>query len=109
MSLTPILWQEPDKSLLEEVIRLDLPMCNRIREDLLGGVAFPLLSANVMYGVLSKRLHQSDAGADLYVGNDEGDAVIKFYETLARRYGYTMTKLKRDYQVAYSEMLGSGG
>ena len=24
-------------------------------------------------------------------------------------YGYTMTKLKRDYQVAYSDMLRSGG
>ena len=102
-------WQEPDKSMLQQVIGLDIPICNRIREDLLGGVVFPRLSANVMYGVLSQRLHQSDAGRDLYVGDDEGDAVIKFYETLARRYGYTMTKLKRDYQVAYSEMLGSGG
>ena len=102
-------WQEPDKSMLQQVIGLDIPICNRIREDLLGGVAFPRLSANVMYGVLSQRLHQSDAGRDLYVGDDEGDAVIKFYEALARRYGYTMTKLKRDYQVAYSEMLRSGG
>ena len=102
-------WQEPDKSMLQQVIGLDIPICNRIREDLLGGAVFPRLSANVMYGVLSQRLHQSDAGRDLYVGDDEGDAVIKFYETLARRYGYTMTKLKRDYQVAYSEMLGSGG
>ena len=40
-------------------------------------VTFPLLSANVMYGVLSKRLHQSDAGTDLYVGDDEGDAVLR--------------------------------
>lgn len=95
--------------MLQQVIGLDIPTCNQIREDLLGGVVFPRLSANVMYGVLSQRLHQSDAGRDLYVGDDEGDAVIKFYETLARRYGYTMTKLKRDYQVAYSEMLGSGG
>ena len=102
-------WQEPDKSMLQQVIGLDIPICNRIRKDLLGGAVFPRLSANVMYGVLSQRLHQSDAGRDLYVGDDEGDAVIKFYETLARRYGYTMTKLKRDYQVAYSEMLGSGG
>ena len=102
-------WQEPDKSMLQQVIGLDIPICNRIREDLLGGAVFPRLSANVMYGVLSQRLHQSDAGRDLYVGDDEGDAVIKFYETLARRYGYTMTKLKRDYQVAYSEMLSSGG
>jgi len=95
--------------MLQQVIGLDIPICNQIREDLLGGGVFPRLSANVMYGVLSQRLHQSDAGRDLYVGDDEGDAVIKFYETLARRYGYTMTKLKRDYQVAYSEMLGSGG
>ena len=102
-------WQEPDKSMLQQVIGLDIPICNRIRKDLLGGAVFPRLSANVMYGVLSQRLHQSDAGRDLYVGDDEGDAVIKFYETLARRYGYTMTKLKRDYQVAYSEMLSSGG
>ena len=102
-------WQEPDKSMLQQVIGLDIPICNRIRKDLLGGAVFPRLSANVMYGVLSQRLHQSDAGRDLYVGDDEGDAVIKFYEALARRYGYTMTKLKRDYQVAYSEMLGSGG
>lgn len=101
--------KEPDKSMLQQVIGLDIPTCNQIREDLLGGVVFPRLSANVMYGVLSQRLHQSDAGRDLYVGDDEGDAVIKFYETLARRYGYTMTKLKRDYQVAYSEMLSSGG
>ena len=102
-------WQEPDKSMLQQVIGLDIPICNRIRKDLLGGAVFPRLSANVMYGVLSQRLHQSDAGRDLYVGDDEGDAVIKFYEALARRYGYTMTKLKRDYQVAYSEMLRSGG
>ena len=95
--------------MLQQVIGLDIPICNRIREDLLGGGVFPRLSANVMYGVLSQRLHQSDAGTDLYVGDDEGDDVIKFYETLARRYGYTMTKLKRDYQVAYSEMLSSGG
>ena len=101
-------WQEPDKSMLQQVIGLDIPICNRIRKDLLGGAVFPRLSANVMYGVLSQRLHQSDAGRDLYVGDDEGDAVIKFFETLARRYGYTMTKLKRDYQVAYSEMLSSG-
>jgi hypothetical protein len=89
-------------------MRLDLPMCKRIREDLLGGVAFPLLSANVMHGVLSKRLHQSDGGADLYVGNDEGDAVFKFYETLAERYGYTIRSLKREEQVAYEESLKSG-
>ena len=94
--------------MLQQVIGLDVPICNRIRQDLLEGGAFPRLSANVMYGVLSQRLHQSDAGGT-YVGDDEGDAVIKFYETLARRYGYTMTKLKRDYQVAYSEMLRSGG
>ena len=68
--LTQMLWQEPDKTLLQEVMRLDLPMCNQIRRDLLDGVAFPLLGANVMYGVLSKRLHQSDAGTDLYVGDD---------------------------------------
>ena len=109
MILTPILSQQPDKTLLQEVMRLDLPMCNQIREDLLGGVAFPLLSANVMYGVLSKRLHQSDAGADLYVGNDEGDAVIKFYETLAERYGYTIRALKREEQVAYEQSLKSDG
>ena len=109
MILTPILWQEPDKTLLQEVMRLDLPMCNRIREDLLGGVAFPLLSANIIYGVLSKRLHQSDAGADLYVGNDEGDAVIKFYETLAERYGYTIRTLRREEQVAYEQSLKSDG
>ena len=109
--------------MLQQVIGLDIPICNQIREDLLGGGVFPRLSANVMYGVLSQRLHQSDAGTDLYVGDDEGDDVIKFCETLARRYGYTMTKLKRDYrrsgytltklkrdyQVAYSEMLRSGG
>ena len=88
---------------------MDLPMCNQIREDLLGGVAFPLLSANVMYGVLSKRLHQSDAGEDLYVGNDEGDAVIKFYETLAETYGYTIRVLKREEQVAYEQSLKSDG
>jgi hypothetical protein len=29
-----------------------------------------------MYSVVSKRLNQSDAGTDLYVGDDEGDAVI---------------------------------
>ena len=109
MILTPILSQEPDKTLLQEVMRLDLPMCNQIRDDLLGGVAFPLLSASVMYGVLSKRLHQSDAGADLYVGNDEGDAVIKFYETLAKRYGYTIRTLKREEQVAYEQSLKSDG
>ena len=75
----------------------------RFREDLLGGVVFPLLSANVMYGVFSKRLHQSDGGADVYVGNDEGDAVIKFYETLAEIYGYTighwLLSLQRPYGV----------
>ena len=86
---------------------MDLPMCHQIREDLLGGVTFPLLSANVMYGVLSKRLHQSDAGTDLYVGDDEGDAAIKFYEALAKKYGYTITALKREDQVAYTRMLES--
>ena len=44
------------------------------------------IRALVIRGVLSKRLHLSDAGADLFVGSDEGDAVIKFYETLAERY-----------------------
>ena len=61
-------------------------MCNRIREDLLGEVKFPFLAANLMYGVLSKRIHQRDGGTDLYVGDDEGDIVIKFYETLAEKY-----------------------
>jgi hypothetical protein len=56
---------------------------------------FPLLSANVMYGVLSKTLHQPDAGTDLYVGDDVGDAVIKFYEALTKKYGYTITVLER--------------
>ena len=88
---------------------MDLPMCNRIREDLLGGVAYPMYFANVRYGVLSTRLEQSDGGTDLYVGNDEGDAVIKFYETLAERYGYTIRSLKREEQVAYEESLKSGG
>jgi hypothetical protein len=101
--LTQVRWQEPDKTLLQEVMRLDLSMCNQIREELLGGVVFPLLSANVMYGVLSKRLHQSDAGTDLYVGDDEGDAVIKFYGALAEKYGFTITALKREEQVAYSQ------
>ena len=87
--LTQMLRQEPDRTLLQEVMRLDLPMCNQVREDLLDGVALPLLSANVMYGVLSKRLHQSDAGTDFLVGDDEGDAVIKFYEALTKKYGYT--------------------
>ena len=109
--LTQMLWQEPDKTLLQEVMRLDLPMCNQIREDLLGGVAFPLLSANVMYGVLSKRLHQSDTGTDLYVvlyvGDDEGDVVIKFYEALDKKYGYTITALKREEQVAYTQLFES--
>ena len=109
MVITPILWQEPDKTLLQEVMRLDLPVCNRIREELLGGVAFPLLSANIIYGVLSKRLHQSNAGADLYVGNDEGDAVFKFYKTLAERYGYMIRYLGREEQAAYEESLKSGG
>jgi len=81
--------------LIQDVIRLNLPICIHIREDLLGGVEFPMFSANVMYGVLSKRLHQSDAGTDLFVGDDEGDSVIKFYRTLATKYGYTMTELKR--------------
>jgi hypothetical protein len=94
--LTQMLWQEPDKTLLQEVMRLDLPMCHQIREDLLGGVTFPSLSANVMYGVLSKRLHQSDAGTDLYVGDDEGGS-----------YGLTITALKREDQVAYTRMLES--
>ena len=94
--LTQMLWQEPDKTLLQEVMRLDLPMCNQIRKDLLDGVAFPSLSANVMYGVLSKRLHQSDAGTDLYVGDDEGGS-----------YGLTITALKREDQVAYTRMLES--
>ena len=102
-----MLWQEPDKTLLQEVMRLDLPMCNQIREDLLDGVAFPLLSANVMYGVLSKRLHQSDTGTDLYVGDDEGDVVNKFYEALAKKYGYTITALKREEQVAYTQLFES--
>ena len=105
--LTQMLWQEPDKTLLQEVMRLDLPMCNQIRKDLLDGVAFPLLSANVMCGVLSKRLHQSDAGTDLYVGDDEGDVVIKFYEALAKKYGYTITALKREEQVAYTQLFES--
>lgn len=86
---------------------MDLPMCKQIREDILGGVAFPLLSVNVMYGVLSKKLHQSDAGTNLYVGDDEGKAVIKFYETLAEKYGYTMTVLKREEQVAYTQLFES--
>ena len=44
----------------------------------------------------------------MYVGNDEGDAVIKFYETLAERYGYTIRTLRREEQVAYEESLKSG-
>ena len=107
--LTSRVWQEPDKTLLQDVMRLNLPICNHIREDLLGGVAFPVLSASVMYGVLSKKLHQSDAGTDLYVGDDEGDAVIEFYQALAERYGYTLTQLKRDEQVAYENLVKSGG
>ena len=91
MNQTQMLWQKSKRTLLQEVMRLDLPMCNQIREDLLDGVAFPLLSANVMCGVLSKRLHQSDAGTDLYVGDDEGDVVIKFYEALAKKFGYSTT------------------
>jgi hypothetical protein len=75
-------------------------MCNQIREDLLDGVTFPLLSANVMYGVLSERLHHPDAGTDLYAGDDEGDAVIRFYEALAKKYGYTITGLKREEKMA---------
>ena len=106
---TSRVWQETDKTLLQDVMRLNLPICNHIREDLLGGVAFPVLSASVMYGVLSKKLHQSDAGSDLYVGDDEGDAVIQFYQALAKRYGYSMTKLKRDEQVAYENLVKSGG
>ena len=98
--LTQMLWQEPDKTLLQEVMRLDLPMCNQIREDLLDGVVFPSLSANVMY-------HQSDAGTDLYVGDDEGDVVIKFYEALAKKYGYTITVLKKEEQVAYTQLFES--
>lgn len=81
---------------------MNLPVCNRIREDLLGGVKFPFLAANLMYGVLSKRIHQSDGGTDLYVGDDEGDIVIKFFETLAEKYGYTMRVLSREEQVAYA-------
>ena len=46
--LTQMLWQKSKRTLLQEVMRLDLPMCHQIREDLLGGVTFPLLSANVM-------------------------------------------------------------
>ena len=107
--LTSRVWQEPDKTMLQDVIRLNFPICNHIREDLLGGVAFPVLSASVMYGVLSKKLHQSDAGTDLYVGDDEGDAVIEFYKALAERYGYRLTQLKRDEQVAYENLVKSGG
>ena len=107
--LTSRVWQEPDKTLLQDVMRLNLPICNHIREDLLGGVAFPMLSASVMYGVLSKKLHQSDAGSDLYVGDDEGEAVIKFYQALAKRYNYELRQLKRDEQVAYENLVKSGG
>ena len=86
---------------------MNLPVCNRIREDLLGGVKFPFLAANLMYGVLSKRIHQSDGGTDLYVGDDEGDVVNKFYEALAKKYGYTITVLKREEQVAYTQLFES--
>ena len=68
-----------------------------------------MLSASVMYSVVSKRLNQSDAGTDLYVGDDEGDVVIKFYEALAKKYGYTITALKREEQVAYVQLLESAG
>ena len=84
-------------------------MCNEIRVELLGEVPFPFLSANVMYGVLSKRLHQPDEGNELYVGNDEGDAVIKFYEVLAQRYGFIIKTLSRDEQVAYTDFIKAGG
>ena len=107
--LTQILWQEPDKTLIQEVMRLDLPMCKKMRKDLLGGVEFPLFSSDVMYGVLSKRLHHSESGTYLYVGDDEGDIVIKFYETLAKKYDFTMKVLPRKEQVAYTQMYKSGG
>ena len=107
--LTQILWQEPDKTLIQEVMRLDLPMCKQMRKELLGGVDFPLFSSDVMYGVLSKRLHLSESGTYLYVGDDEGDIVIKFDVTLAKKYDVTMKILMRKEQVAYTQMCKSGG
>ena len=44
---------------------------------------------------------------NLYVGDDEGDVVIKFYEALAKKYGYTITALKREEQVAYTQLFES--
>ena len=69
------------------------------------GVSFAQCQRDVW--CLSKRLHQSDAGTDLYVGDDEGDVVIKFYEALAKKYGYTITVLKREEQVAYTQLFES--
>ena len=39
--------------------------------------------------------------------DDEGDVVIKFYEALAKKYGYTITVLKREEQVAYTQLFES--
>jgi len=95
--------------MLQDVIRLDLPVCHRILEDVLGGVKFPRLSASVLYGVLSEKLHQSESSTDLYVGDNEGADVIKFYQALADRYGYQLTLLKKEEQAAYENLVKSGG
>mmetsp|Transcript_28866 Transcript_28866/g.45248 ORF Transcript_28866/g.45248 Transcript_28866/m.45248 type:complete len:98 (+) Transcript_28866:634-927(+) len=96
-------------TMLQDVIMLDIPVCSDLRREVLNGVEYPKLSEEVVYGVLSERIHRSGDSTDIYVGDDEGDSVNNFYQALANKYGYKLTQLKRDEQVAYEESVKRGG
>jgi len=98
--------------LLQEVLRLNIPVCNDICQDILGGGRFPRLDRSVSLGVLStSRVYHTDpetAMKELFVADDDGDDVIKFFETLAERYGYKMTLLNWYDRVFYEEEVKKG-